>query len=135
MTRMNSDLGRLLLRITLGVCILLHGIAKLKGGVDGIAQGLTAMGLPGFIAYGVYVGEVVAPVLVILGWFSRIGAALIAVNMIFAIAIAHSADLFKLGAQGGWALELQGMYLFGALAVAFLGAGRFSIGGTGGKYN
>jgi putative oxidoreductase len=127
MTRMNSDLGRLLLRITLGVCILFHGIAKLQGGVDGIAQGITAMGLPGFIAYGVYVGEIVAPVLLILGWFARIGAALIAVNMIFAIAIAHSADLFKLGEQGGWALELQGMYLMTAIAIALLGPGRFSI--------
>ena len=127
MTRTNSDLGRLLLRITLGVCILLHGIAKLQGGVDGIAQGLTAMGLPGFIAYGVYVGEIVAPVLLIVGWFSRIGAALIAVNMVFAIAIAHSADLFKLGEQGGWALELQGMYLMTAIALALMGPGRFSI--------
>ena len=129
MTRTNSDLGRLLLRITLGVCILFHGIAKLQGGVDGIAQGLTAMGLPGFIAYAVYVGEIVAPVLVIVGWFSRIGAALIAVNMIFAIAIAHSADLFKIGEQGGWALELQGMYLTTAIALALLGPGRFSING------
>ena len=129
MTRTNSDLGRLLLRITLGVCILFHGIAKLQGGVDGIAQGVTAMGLPGFIAYGAYVGEVVAPVLVIVGWFSRIGAALIAVNMIFAIAIAHSADLFKIGEQGGWALELQGMYLMTAIALALLGPGRFSING------
>jgi putative oxidoreductase len=129
MTRTNSDLGRLLLRITLGVCILFHGIAKLQGGVDGIAQGVTAMGLPGFIAYGVYVGEIVGPVLVIVGWFSRIGAALIAVNMIFAIAIAHSADLFKVGEQGGWALELQGMYLMTAIALALLGPGRFSING------
>jgi putative oxidoreductase len=127
MTRTNSDLGRLLLRITLGVCVLLHGIAKLQGGVDGIAQGLTAMGLPGFVAYGVYLGEVVGPLLLIIGWYSRIGAALIAINMVFAIAIAHSADLFKLGEQGGWALELQGMYLMTAIALALLGPGRFSI--------
>jgi putative oxidoreductase len=127
MTRTNSDLGKLLLRITLGLCIVLHGVAKLKGGVDGIAQGLAGMGLPGFIAYGVYVGEIVAPVLLIVGWFARIGAALIAVNMIFAIAIAHSADLFKLGPQGGWALELQGMFLMTAIALALMGPGRFSI--------
>jgi putative oxidoreductase len=127
MTRTNSDLGKLLLRITLGVCILLHGVAKLQGGVDGIAQGLSGMGLPGFVAYGVYVGEVVAPILLIVGWFGRIGAALIAVNMIFAIAIAHSAELFKLGPQGGWALELQGMFLMTAIALALMGPGRFSI--------
>ena len=76
-----------------------------------------------------YVGEIVGPVLVIVGWFSRIGAALIAINMIFAIAVAHSADLFKVGEQGGWALELQGMYLMTAIALALLGPGRFSING------
>jgi putative oxidoreductase len=127
MTRTNSDLGRLLLRITLGVCILFHGIAKLQGGVDGIAQGLTAMGLPGFIAYGVYLGEIVGPLLLILGWFSRLGAGLIAVNMVFAIAIAHRADVFKISEQGGWAIELQAIYLTAAIALALLGPGRFSI--------
>ena len=30
-----SDLGKLILRIALGVLVLLHGIAKLKGGVSG----------------------------------------------------------------------------------------------------
>jgi putative oxidoreductase len=127
MTRTNSDLGRLLLRITLGVCILFHGIAKIQGGVDGIAQGLIAIGLPGSIAYGVYLGEIVGPLLLIVGWFSRIGAGLIAINMVFAIAIAHRADVFKLGEQGGWTLELQGMYLITAIALVLLGPGRFSI--------
>ncbi len=127
MTRTNSDLGRLLLRIILGVAILLHGVAKVKGGIGGIVQGVTALGLPGFVAYGVYIGEVVAPVLLILGWYARIAAGLIAVNMVFAIAVAHLPDLFKLSAQGGWALELQGMYLVTAIALAFLGPGRFAI--------
>jgi putative oxidoreductase len=127
MTRTNSDLGRLLLRITLGGCMLLHGIAKLQGGIDGIAQGVTSIGLPGFVAYGVYVGEIVAPLLLIVGWYARVGGVLIAINMLFAIGIAHRADLFKLGEQGGWALELQGMYLMTAVALALLGPGRFSV--------
>lgn len=127
MTRTNADLGRLLLRITLGVCLLLHGIAKLQGGIDGIAQAVTANGLPGFLAYGVYIGEIVAPLLLILGWFSRIGAALIAINMIFAIGLVHRAEVFKLAEQGGWAIELQAMYLITAIALALMGPGRFAI--------
>jgi putative oxidoreductase len=127
MTRTNADLGRLLLRIILGGAILFHGVAKLQGGIDGIVQGVTALGLPGVVAYGVYIGEVVAPLLLILGWYSRLGAALIAVNMVFAILIAHRPDLFKLAASGGWALELQGMYLVTAIALALMGPGRFSI--------
>jgi len=127
MTRTNADLGRLLLRITLGVCILFHGVAKIQGGIDGIAQGLTAIGLPGFIAYGVYLGEIVGPLLLIVGWFSRLGAGLIAINMVFAIAIAHRADVFKISEHGGWAIELQAIYLMAAIALVLMGAGRFAI--------
>ena len=126
MTRTNSDLGRLLLRITLGACVLFHGIAKIQGGVDGIEQGLAAIGLPGFIAYGVYLGEIVGPLLLI-GWFSRVGAGLIAINMVFAIAIAHRADVFKINEHGGWAIELQAIYLMAAIALVLMGPGRFAF--------
>jgi putative oxidoreductase len=40
-----------------------------------------------------------------------------------------------LNETGGWALELQGMYLGAAVAVALLGAGRFSLGGATGRFN
>lgn len=124
---MNESVGKLILRLALGCLILLHGIAKLIGGVGGLSGLVTAAGLPAFVTYGVYVGEVVAPIMVLLGWYSRIGAAVIAINMIFAIALAHRAQLFLLGDSGGWALELQGMFLFTALALALIGPGRFSL--------
>jgi putative oxidoreductase len=84
-------------------------------------------GLPSFVAYGVYVGEVVAPLMVIAGWHTRIGAALIAVNLLFAIGLVHMSELVSIGQSGGWALELQGMFLFATLAVELLGPGRFSV--------
>lgn len=124
---MGNDVGRLVLRLVLGFCVLLHGVAKLKGGVDGIAGMLGGSGLPGFLAYGVYIGEVIAPILVILGLYSRIGAWIIVVNMLFAIGLAHTGELFALGQSGGWALELQAMFLFTAVAVALIGPGRFAI--------
>lgn len=121
-----TDAGKLILRLALGVLILLHGIAKLTSGIEGITRMVTSAGLPDWVAYGVYVGEVVAPLMVIAGWFSRIGAGVIAINMVFAIALAHRSDLFSLNATGGWALELQGMFLFTAVAIACLGPGRYS---------
>lgn len=127
MTRTNADLGRLLLRIALGVLILFHGVAKLRGGIDPITGLVTAMGLPAFVAYGVYVGEVVAPLLVIAGWFSRIAALVIAINMLFAVTLAHRPELFKLAQSGGYALELQALYLIVAIALALMGPGRFSM--------
>jgi putative oxidoreductase len=127
MTRTNADLGRLLLRLALGVLILFHGVAKLMHGIDPITQMVTANGLPAFVAYGVYIGEVLAPALVILGWYSRLASLLIAGNMVFALYLAHRPDLFKLAATGGYALELQAMYLIVALALAFMGPGRYSV--------
>jgi len=124
---MNDDVGKLVLRLTLGILILLHGLAKLSSGVERIAGMLENTGLPGFIAYGVYVGEVLAPLLVILGLYSRIGALLIAVNMVFAIGLVHMKDLFILTKTGGWGIELQAFFLFTAVAVALMGPGRFSV--------
>ena len=121
------DLGRLLLRIALGVLILMHGIAKLRGGMSGIEGMVVAQGLPAFLAYGVLVGEVLAPLMLIAGFHARIGGALVAVNMLFAIALAHMGQLGRLNASGGWALELQGMFLAAAVAVVLLGPGRYGI--------
>lgn len=122
-----QDLGKLVLRIALGLFILLHGIFKLRHGLGGIEGMVAAHGLPAFVAYGVLVGEVLAPLLLLLGWFSRIGAALVAVNMLFAVALAHLGQLAQLNEQGGWALELQGMYLAAAVALVLLGPGRYAI--------
>lgn len=122
-----QDLGKLVLRVALGVLVLLHGIAKLQHGLGGVQGMVAAQGLPAFLAYGVLVGEVVAPLMVIAGFHARIGAALVAVNMLVAIALAHMGDLASLNRQGGWALELQGMFLATAVAVALLGPGRWSV--------
>jgi putative oxidoreductase len=51
------------------------------------------------------------------------------------VVLVHPADLVRLTPSGGWALELQGFFLFTAIAVALLGAGRFSVGGAGGRFN
>mgnify|MGYP001048046865 CR=1 FL=1 len=122
-----QDSGKLILRLALGVMILLHGVAKVVGGIGGVSGMVVANGLPAFVAYGVYVGEVLAPILVITGCFSRIGGWLIAINMAFAFGLVHRDHLFELAGTGGWALELQGMYFFTAIAIALLGPGRHSI--------
>lgn len=122
-----NDIGKLVLRLTLGILILLHGIAKLMHGIDPIEGVVTGMGMPGFVAYGVYAGEVLGPLLLIIGFYARIGAALIAVNMLFAFALAHTGELASLNQTGGWALELQGMFLSSAIALALMGPGRIGI--------
>ncbi|MGJ7489873.1 DoxX family protein [Variovorax sp. ZT4R33] len=134
MTR-SDDTGKLVLRLALGILILLHGVAKLSSGVSGVGGMLASHGLPSALAYLVYIGEIVAPVLLIIGLYTRPAAWIIAINMVVAIWLVHTKDLLTLGKNGGWALELQGMFLFAAIAVALLGAGRLSVGGSSGKYN
>ncbi len=130
-----DDSGKLVLRLSLGIIVLLHGIGKLVGGIGGIEAMLLARGMPAFFAWGVYVGEILAPLLVILGVYTRVGGVLIVINMLVAIALVHVDEILVLNNNGAWALELQGLMLFGAVAVALLGAGRFSVGGRHGPMN
>jgi putative oxidoreductase len=127
--RHSNDAGKLLLRLTLGGLLLFHGIAKLDRGVDSIANGLINVGLPGAIAYLVYVGEVVAPILLIVGLLTRPAALVVVINMLVAIAFAHANQLLSISKSGGYGLELQAFYLLTASVIALIGAGRYSIGG------
>ncbi|EDZ66084.1 DoxX subfamily, putative [Nitrosococcus oceani AFC27] len=122
-----DGLGKLILRLTLGILVLFHGINKITYGISGIEGMLQGIGLPASIAYGVYIGEILGPILLLLGWYARLGAGLIAINMLFALFLAHRPELLNLTPQGGWALELQGMFLFTALALILTGPGRFSL--------
>jgi putative oxidoreductase len=121
------DLGRLLLRLSVGGLMLFHGFYKIRHGIGGISGEVTAHHLPAAVAYLVYLGEVVAPLLVIVGWATRPAAVVIAINMVIAVWLSHIPQLFTLGKGGGYALELQALYFFGALAIAFIGTGRFAV--------
>jgi putative oxidoreductase len=130
-----DDRGKLVLRVVLAILLLFHGVSKLIGGIGFITGMLTKAGLPGALGYLVYIGEVVAPLLILLGIFTRAAALLVIINMIVALLLVHTSQFFTINETGGWALELQGMYLGAAVAVALLGAGRYSIGGLRGKFN
>lgn len=124
-----DDAGKLVLRVTVGVLVLLHGLFKLGSGPGFVLKMLAAHNLPGALGYLVYVGEVLAPVLMIAGLWTRPAAAVVVVNMVVAILLVHTGQFFALTNQGGWALELQGLYLFGGFAVMLLGAGRYALAG------
>src|SRR3546814_3807409 len=66
-----DGLGKLVLRLTLGILLLFPGMAKLSHGVRGIEGMVAAHGLPAFFGWAVYIGEVVAPILLIVGGYTR----------------------------------------------------------------
>jgi len=124
-----SDLGRLVLRCSVGLLILLHGIAKLRFGLGDVATSLQRANLPIAIGYLVYIGEVVGPASMIVGAWTRIAAAIVAFNMLVALLLGHPHELLDMTAHGGLLLEVQWLYLAAAAAVTLLGAGRFSVDG------
>lgn len=129
MCYVSEDAAKLLLRVAVGFLILLHGIYKIQnpGAIDFIGSLFSNYHLPAFLAYLVYVGEVIAPLMVIAGFKTRLGAKLIVITMVVAIILAHVKDIFALTQMGGSAIELQLMFLVGAVAVAALGAGKYSV--------
>jgi putative oxidoreductase len=128
----SDALGKLVLRLALGLLMSFHGVSKLMNPartLETMSGLLAAAGLPTYLAYGVFIGEVLAPISIVLGVYSRIGGLVVVINMIFAVLLAHSAQLLTLTLtkSGGWALELQGFYLLTGLALFFLGSGKIAL--------
>lgn len=124
---LNEDLGKLILRISIAGLMLFHGYAKLSHGVDKIAAGLVKSGFPEFLAYGVYLGEIVLPILIIIGLFTRLAALGMGITMTFAIYLVYSEKLFMLTKNGAPVIELPLLYLLLSIVMFFIGAGKYSF--------
>jgi len=122
-----NDIGLFLLRLSIGGLLIFHGWAKISHGHDFIRSILADKGLPQFLWLGVPLTEVLAPLLLVLGVFSRAAAAGIVILMLFTIVLAHSANAFTISETGGLEVELNLLYMFGALAIVFAGPGRFVL--------
>lgn len=127
MKKTQQNIGLLVLRLSIGGLMLFHGYHKLINGIDGIMGLLNDIGLPGFLAYAVFLGELIAPVLLIIGYRARLASLFIATTMIVAIFLAHSDEIFKIGTHGNWAIEINGLYLLGSIAIIFLGGGKLGL--------
>lgn len=131
-----NDTGKLILRLTIASMLAFHGVSKLRHGIAWMAGPLTAHHLPVFIGYGVYVAEVVAPFLVLIGIFTRPAALVIVFEMIMALYLVVQGNAFQIQKQtGALGAELQFLYLFGALAIAFLGSGRLAVSRGKGRFD
>jgi len=121
-----TDLAKLLLRVTLAVLLLLHGVHKLVHGIGGVKALVTSPGLPEFLAYGVYVGELIAPIFILLGLYARFASGVVVVNMLMAIYLAYGFS-WTLGTHGGLAWETPLLYLVMALSIILLGSGKYAV--------
>ena len=124
---MADNIGKLILRMMLGGMMLFHGIEKALHGISFIKGMLKVHGLPEILSYGVYVGEILAPIFLIIGWKSRVWAGVIGINMLMAIYLTKMGSLLKLGAHGAWAVETPMFFLLSAIVIMFLGSGKYAV--------
>jgi len=122
----NIEVARLLLRLSLGVLILFHGIHKVIHGIGGVKAMLSSSGLPEILAYGVYVGELIAPIFIILGLYARVASLVLAFNMLVAIFLAYGFS-FSLAKYGGLSMESPLIFMIMSILVALLGSGKYSV--------
>ena len=121
------DTAKLLLRLTVGLMILFHGVEKVTNGINGVKYLVTNSGLPEFLAYGIYVGEIVLPILIVLGLYARVASLFLALNMAVAIFLAYGSSLFELGKFGAPVMELPLLYLILSLLIFMFGSGKYSV--------
>jgi putative oxidoreductase len=123
-----QEAGKFVLRAGVAIILLFHGVHKIlrPEQMDMPLMVVEKWGLPTFFAYGVLVGEALAPALLLLGLWSRLAASLVAVNMLVVIFGAHPELVLAIG-EFGYALELPALLLSGALASALIGPGRYSL--------
>ncbi len=115
--------------------MLLHGIHKIQNGIGAIENMVVAKDLPRGLAMGVYVGEVVAPIMILIGFLTRPAGLLVAATMAISIWLAYGTAAFNLTQHGGLAVEVNLLYLAGGIMLSITGAGRFSVGRGEGKWS
>lgn len=129
-TRIPSAPGAaaLVLRVTVGIVLLAHGLAKLDGGVENFAGSVGSMGIPFPIAtaYATVAIEVLGGAMLVLGLGTRVWAVLATLLMVGTTLVVKW-DAGLLGASGRSGMEVDLLVLAGALAIALLGPGRVSV--------
>ncbi len=136
MADIREDAAKLILRVTVSVLILLHTWAVING-EQAIRDTLVRWDLPVGLAWSAVIFEGIAPIMVILGIYARIGAWMMTFWMVMAFLLAHidTGHIFQLAQNGvGWRVEGPFFFLACSLCVALLGAGRYGAG-IGGKWN
>ncbi|MBL1242871.1 MAG: DoxX family protein [Sulfurimonas sp.] len=122
----NTDIAKLILRLSTGVLILFHGIYKVIHGIGGVKVMLSNAGLPEFFSYGVYLGEVVAPIFIILGLYARVASMVLGANMLMAIFLSYGFS-FSLAKYGGLTIESPLLFLIMSILIVLLGSGKYSV--------
>src|SRR5262249_11710220 len=124
----SAPYAALLLRVSLGVLFLLHGL-YLKVFVftlPGTAQFFTSIGLPGWFGVPVTAYETLGGLALILGVYTRYVAIFLGLHMLVAAYLGHRANGWMFANQGG-GYEFPVFWAIALFALALLGDGVHAL--------
>lgn len=122
MKKASLDLGLLIMRIGFSVGLMTHGYGKFLKVVQVNFEFGDPIGIgPGLSLVLAVLGEFVAPILIILGWKTRLATIFPTLTMLVAFVIAHDGDPFS-------KKEKAFVYLIAFLTLYFTGPGKYSLG-------
>jgi len=127
MKTVSVDIGKLILRLGIGGLMFFHGINKIVYGFDVIRSLLVSKGIPEVLWIGAFIGEVIAPIFVVIGFLTRISSLLIFITMTFSVFLAYYPGVFNLGKGGAPVIELNLLYAISSLTIFLIGSGRLSV--------
>ncbi len=121
-----ADYGVTLLRVALGAMFLAHGLLKVfVFTLPGTAGFFASVGFPGFLAYIVAPAEILAGVALLVGFRTRLIAAL-TVPILIGAASVHFGNGWVFSApKGGW--EYPVYLVVAAIAQSLLGSGAWAL--------
>ena len=122
MKKVSIDFGLLLLRVGFSVGMMTHGYGKFLKVIQGNFEFGDPIGIgPTFSLILAAIGEFIAPILIILGWKTRLATIFPTLTMLVAFAIVHDGDPFS-------RKEKAFVYLIAFLTLYFTGPGKYSLG-------
>lgn len=126
-----ASAGLAILRLTVGVIFLSHGIPKLLGGIPGTADFLGQVGVPapGLAAWAVALLEVGGGLLLILGLLVVPVAILFVIHMALGIVLVHLAQGWYVVGPGQGGAEFNTLLIAASVALALGGPGLWAVGG------
>ena len=121
-----QPLALLVMRLTLGTIMTVHGYHKVFGGLQHFAHMIGGMGLPSWLGYVSAFTELLGGLLIIAGFFTRPAAFAICINLTVAIWKVHLHNgLLGAPDRPGFEFPLAAATL--AFALIFFGAGPIAI--------
>ena len=124
----SAPYGALLLRVSMGVLFILHGVylKAIVFGMAGAGAYFASLGLPDWFAWVVVIYETIGGLALILGVYTRWVAVVLGIHLLFAAYLGHGANGWLFSAKGG-GYEYPVFWGIACFTLALLGSGAHAL--------